>query len=134
MRKLNVLVALMLIYSLSGCSVLMVASRDTNRGDVNVIQMGAQRSTVVAELGQPDNMSTVEGGGYDDRYKLDPDAHGSVAKFFTGLFYLAADVFTLCLTELIFTPMEIAFKDKLVIYHLTYTADGKLTAIEKVKP
>lgn len=134
MRRPNVFVALLLVVSLSGCSVLMVASRDTNRGDINVIQLGVQRSAVIAELGQPDSFSTREGGGYDDRYKLDPDAHGAVAKFFTGLFYFAADVVTLCLTELLFTPLEIAFKDKLVVYHLTYGADGKLSDIEKLKP
>lgn len=69
----------------------------------------------------------VENGGYDDRYTLDPDAHRGVTKFFTGLFYLAADIFTLALTELIFTPVEIAAKDKLKVYHLTYDNDGKLS-------
>lgn len=134
MRRPNAFIVFALISSLSGCSVLMVASRDTKRGDVNVIQIGVQRSAVIAELGQPDKMSTLENGGYDDRYKLDPDAHGGVAKFFTGFFYFAADFFTLCLTEFIFTPLEIAFRDKLVIYHLTYAPDGKLTALEKIKP
>ncbi len=119
---------------LSGCSVFMVASRDTKRGDVNVIQMGAQRSAIISELGQQDNSSTIEGGGYDDRYKFDPDAHSGVAKFFTGLFYLGADLVTLFLSEIIFTPMEIAFKDKLVVYHLTYGPDDKVSAIEKIKP
>ncbi|SLM48477.1 exported protein of unknown function [Nitrospira japonica] len=134
MRKPNVFVAILLVMSLSGCSVLMVASRDTKRGDLTVIQLGAQRSTVINELGQPDNFFTREDGGYDDRYKLDPDAHSGIAKFFTGFFYFAADFFTLCLTELIFTPVEIAFKDKLVIFHLTYGADQKLATIEKIKP
>ena len=134
MRILKTFVTFLLIVNLSGCSVLMVASRDTKRGDLNVIQLGAQRSAVIAELGTPDTFSTLENGGYDDRYKLDPDAHGGVAKFFTGFFYFAADFFTLCLTEFIFTPMEIAFRDKLVIYHLTYSPDGKMTAMEKIKP
>lgn len=118
----------------SGCSVLMVASRDSYRGDLNIIQTGVQRSAVIAELGQPDNISTLENGGYDDRYTLDPDAHRGVTKFFTGLFYLAADIVTLFLAELIFTPTEIAFKDKLRVYHLTYGNDGTLTNMEKIKP
>jgi hypothetical protein len=112
----------------------MLASRETKRGDINVIQPGVPRSTVIAELGQPDNFSTREDGGYDDRYQLDPDAHSGVVKFFTGLLYVAGDFFTLFLTEFIFTPMEIAAKDRLVIYHLTYGTDGKLSAIEKTKP
>jgi len=112
----------------------MLARCDTKRGDLNVIQVGAQRTAVITEFGMPDSFSTLEDGGYEDRYKLDPDAHGSWAKAFTGLFYVAADIFTLCLTELIFTPMEIAFRDKLVIHHLIYNPDQKLSTVEKIKP
>jgi len=133
MRKLNLLVALLLVLSLSGCSVVLLANRDTKRGDVNVMQIGAARFSVIAELGEKDNFTTIEGGGYDDRYRLDPDAHGRTAKVFTGLFYVAGDVFTLCLTELIFIPTEIAFKDKMVTYHLMYGPDQKLSQIEKIK-
>lgn len=134
MLKLVYVVAPLLVVCLlsSSCSVLMVANREGYRGDINVIQLGVQRSAVIAELGQPDNFTMLENGGYDDRYTLDPDAHRGVTKFFTGLFYLAADIFTLALTELIFTPVEIAFKDKLKVYHLTYDNDGKLSHMEKM--
>ncbi|MDF0677065.1 MAG: hypothetical protein P0120_22420 [Nitrospira sp.] len=112
----------------------MAASRSSYRGDVNVIQLGVQRSVVIAELGQPDNFTTLENGGYDDRYVLDPDAHRGVTKFFTALFYAAGDFFTLFLTELLFTPAEIAMKDRIVVYHLTYGPDQKLMTLEKLKP
>ena len=135
LKLTNVFILLLVICLLSsGCSVLMVASRESYRGDINVIKAGVQRSAVIAELGEPDNMTTLENGGWDDRYTLDPDAHRGVTKFFTGLFYLAADLFTLCLTEFLFTPTEIAFKDKLRVYHLTYGSDGTLSGIEKIKP
>ena len=136
MKQLNIMIIPLLVvcFLTSGCSVLMVASREGYRGDINVIKAGVQRSAVIAELGQPDNITTLENGGYDDRYTLDPDAHRGVTKFFTGLFYLVADFFTLCLTEFIFTPTEIAFKDKLRVYHLTYGSDGTLSGIEKIKP
>ncbi len=134
MLRLVYIVAPLLVVCLlsSSCSVLMVANREGYRGDINVIQLGVQRSAVIAELGQPDNFTMPENGGYDDRYTLDPDAHRGVTKFFTGLFYLAADIFTLALTELIFTPVEIAAKDKLKVYHLTYDNDGKLSHMEKM--
>lgn len=131
----RVTATLLLICTLSSsCSVIMVASRSSYRGDVKVIQLGVQRSAVIAELGPPDSFSTLENGGYDDRYVLDPDAHTGVTKFFTALFYAAADFFTLFLTELLFTPAELAMKDKLVIYHLTYGPDQKMASIEKLKP
>lgn len=94
MKTFHTIPILVLAISLfsSGCSVLMVANRATYRGDVNVIQPGAQRSSVIAELGQPDNFSTLDNGGYDDRYILDPDAHRGSTRFLTGLFYLGGDV------------------------------------------
>lgn len=117
----------------SSCSVLMVANRSSYRGDVSVIQLGVPRSAVIGELGQPDNFTTLDNGGYDDRYVLDPDAHRGSTRFLTGLFYLGGDIFTVGLTELLFTPAEIAMKDRLVVYHLTYGADQKLVALEKQK-
>ena len=136
MHKLTVAAVpvLILLLMTSGCSVLMAANRSSYRGDVAVIQPGVQRSAVVAELGEPDNFTTLEGGGYDDRYTLDPDAHRGSTRFLTAFFYFAADFFTLCLTEFIFTPIEIAMKDRLVVYHLTYGGDGKLVNVEKIKP
>ena len=135
LRLSKALIPLLLMCLLSSsCSVIMVANRSSYRGDVNVIQLGVQRSVVIAELGQPDSFTTLENGGYDDRYVLDPDAHTGVTKFFTALFYAAADFFTLLLTELLFTPAELAMKDKLVVYHLTYGPDHKLAALEKLKP
>ena len=132
LKLANVVVPMLVICLLSSaCSVVMVANRSSYRGDVNVIQLGVQRSVVTAELGQPDNSRTLEGGGYEDRYMLDPDAHRGVWKFFTALFYVAADLFTLLLAELIFTPAEIAMRDKRVTYQLLYSADGKLASIEK---
>lgn len=129
------IILLLLAVSLlsSGCSVLMVANRSSYRGDVNVLQLGVPRSAVIAELGQPDNFTTLDTGGYDDRYVLDPDAHRGATRFLTGLFYLGGDIFTVGLTELIFTPAEIAMKDRLVVYHLTYGADHKLAGLEKQK-
>lgn len=109
----------------------MVASRSSYRGDLNVIQPGVQRSVVIAELGQPDNMTVLENGGYDDRYVLDPNAHRGVTKFFTALFYAVADIFTFGLTEVIFVPTEIAMRDKTGIFHLTYDPDQKLVKFDK---
>jgi hypothetical protein len=101
-------------------------------GDINVIQLGVQRSTVFGELGPPDKFSTLENGGYDDRSSLDPDAHRTGTKVATTIFYLAADFFKLCLWEFIGTPLEIAAKDKISVYHLTYSPEGTLSSMEKI--
>jgi hypothetical protein len=134
MKWLTIMVVPLLVLCLltSGCSVFMAASRSSYRGDINVIQLGVQRSVVIAELGPPDAFSTLENGGYDDRYTLDPNAHRTGTKVVTTIFYLAADLFTLCLWEFIGTPLEIAAKDKISVYHLTYSPEGKLSSMEKI--
>ena len=135
MKASRSLAALLLVLLLAetGCSVVLVANRSSYRGDVKIIQSGIDRSAVIAELGQPDNFAPTEQGGFEDRYVLDPDAHRSGTKVGTALLYLAGDFFTLCLTELIFIPMEIAMKDRTSVFHLTYGPDGKLLKFEKVK-
>ena len=134
MKQLQIMAVPLLVLCLlnSGCSVFMAASRASYRGDINVIQLGVQRSAVIAELGPPDKISTLENGGYDDRYSLDPDAHRTGTKVATTIFYLAADFFTLCLWEFIGTPLEIAAKDKISVYHLTYSPEGTLSSMEKI--
>ena len=97
----------------SGCGVLMAASRSSYRGDINILKIGIPRSAVIAELGEPDNFTTLDNGGYDDRYTLDPDAHRTGTKILTVIFYLAADIFTLFLTELLLTPKKLLSKTEL---------------------
>lgn len=109
----------------------MAANRASYRGDINVIQLDVQRSAVIAELGPPDKISTLENGG-DDRYTLDPGAHRTGTKVATAIFYIAADLFTVFLWELIGTPLEIAAKDKISVYHLTYSPEEILSAMEKI--
>ena len=130
-RTMATLVAVLMMTS--GCSVIMAASRSSYRGDVEVIKEGAPRAQVIAELGEPDSYSKIETGGFDDRYVLDPGAHRTWVKVATAIGHLGADFFTLCLWEFIGTPYEIAVRDKVVTYHLQYSAEGKLTAIEKIK-
>jgi hypothetical protein len=132
--RIPVLALLVVVMSTSGCSVFMAANRSSYRGDVKVIQEGASRQEIIAELGEPDSSYKPEMGGYDDRYQLDPDAHRTWVKVGTVLGHLGADLVTAFLWELIGTPYELAVRDRVVIYHLAYNPDGKLATIEKIKP
>ena len=62
MKRLNIMTVPLLVLCLpvSGCSVIMAANRASYRGDINIIQLGVQRSAVIAELGPPDKFSTLE--------------------------------------------------------------------------
>lgn len=130
----NTLLALIAVSMMtSGCSVIMAANRSSYRGDVAVIKEGASRNEVIAELGQPDSYSKTETGNYDDRYILDPDAHKTWTKVGTVVLHLGADIVTGFAWELAGTPYELAVRDRVVVYHLQYSPEGKLTAIEKIK-
>lgn len=118
----------------SGCSVIMAANRSSYRGDIEVIKEGTTRPQIISELGQPDSFYKTDTGGFDDRYTLDPDAHRTWVKVGTVVLHLGADLVTAFLWELVGTPYELAVRDRTVIYHLAYNADGKLESIEKIKP
>ena len=118
----------------SGCSVIMTANRSSYRGDIEVLKEGTARPQIISELGQPDSFYKTETGGFDDRYTLDPDAHRTWVKVGTVVLHLGADLVTAFLWALVGTPYELAVRDRTVIYHLAYNADGKLESIEKIKP
>lgn len=132
--KTTVLALLIVSLTASGCSVFMAANRSSYRGDVKVIKEGASRSEIITELGEPDSSYKPEAGGFDDRYQLDPEAHKTWLKVGTVIVHLGADLVTAFLWELVGTPYELAVRDRIVIYHLAYNTDGKLTTIEKIKP
>ena len=136
MSDFRTMVLALLIVSMtaSGCSVFMAANRSSYRGDVKVIKEGASRSEIITELGEPDSSYKPETGGFDDRYQLDPEAHKTWVKVGTVIVHLGADLVTAFLWELVGTPYELAVRDRIVIYHLAYNTDGKLTTIEKIKP
>ena len=118
----------------SGCSVIMAANRSSYRGDIDVIKEGTTRPQVIAELGQPDPFYKTETGAFDDRYTLDPNAHRTWVKVGTVVLHLGADLVTAFLWELVGTPYELAVRDRTAIYHLTYSPNGTLESIEKIKP
>ena len=124
---------LLVVLLVSGCSPIMAANRSSYRGDVGVIKEGIDRGSVIAELGEPDNYSKTESGGYEDKYTLDPDAHRTAVKVLTVIFHLGADLVTLCLWEVVGTPYELAVRDRLATYDLKYNENGKLASFEKRK-
>ncbi len=92
---------------LSGCSVFMEASRPS---PVNLSQFGAgeSRQDVQADLGPPVSAAVETNGEQCDTYHLYTHGYGAMTKVGVAVGEAAADVFTLCLTELVFTPFEIA--------------------------
>jgi len=125
-----VVVALcMMLCSLTSCSVVMAAKRSTAK-DMSVLQPGADRTTVVRELGYPVLSVTLDTGGLRDTYHIDRDAHTAAAKWAAVIWHFVADVLTLTLWELVGTPLEASAKDRLVPYTVFYGTDGKLIRVQ----
>lgn len=112
MKKGNLLMFLLpSLALLSGCSVWMEAHRPT---PVNPHQfvVGESRSDVVIMLGNP--LSTVPGSSGEscDVYRLYTKGLNGAEKTGIAIGEGAADVFTLGLSEILFTPAESATENK----------------------
>ena len=118
---------------LGGCSVYMSADRQSYKGDPSIIQTGAKRADIEAALGAPDSMIPMPEGRSRVVYKIDPKATDKAVKAGATGFNLAADVVTLGLWEVIAFPAELASKDDITNYLITYDKEGKVESVESYK-
>jgi len=125
--RLRVAGGLLLAFCLSGCGAVLEATRDT---PVNLehVAVGESRVNVMADLGAP--VSTVKNGTNDcDVYKLCTEGPGAAGKGAIAAGEVVADIFTLGLTELIFTPVEAATRGCLHTVMACYGPDNKLASL-----
>jgi hypothetical protein len=125
MKRTIVLLFLLLV---TACSPIMEFNRPTPV-DMDEFVIGEPRATVVESLGAP--VATVpEGDKSCDVYKLYTKGVGSTSRALIGTGELIADIFTLGLAELIFTPTEIGTKNRLHSVTFCYGKDGKLATLK----
>ena len=124
---------LLALRALAGCSVAMSASRSTYKGDPALIQPGADRAVIESTFGPPNMMASADGGQVKAIYKIDPNAHSSVARNAAVAGHVVADVLTLGLWEAVGTPLELAAQDKFTTFIIVYNAENKVATVETVK-
>jgi hypothetical protein len=127
MKSRIALCAPLLAACLAGCGPVLEATRDT---PVNLdhIAVGESRVNVISDLGAP--LSSVKNGNNDcDVYKLCTEGPGGAGKAAIAAGEVIADVFTLGLTELIFTPVEAATRGCLHTVMACYGPDNKLASL-----
>jgi hypothetical protein len=118
---------MLLALGLGGCGPILEATRDTPVNLDHVV-VGESRVNVMADLGAP--TATVKSGSNDcDVYKLCTEGPGGAGKGAIAAGEVVADVFTLGLTELIFTPVEAATRGCLHTVMACYGPDNKLASI-----
>ena len=102
-RLISVGLALLLLTP--GCSIYKAATAPSPV-ETSSLQPGMPRSHVMSVLGYPKSTEVVNG----ERTEMYEYINGSdAASKVRILLYIAGDLFTLCLTELIFWPAELAF-------------------------
>jgi hypothetical protein len=110
------------LYMLAGCSVYKVATQ-APPADLAGIGVGTTRQEVMSKLGTPKLVDVAANGNKQDVFEFQSGFHG--ASKLRILPYLAADVFTLSLAELILFPMELTFMDSATCTAIA-TYDDKL--------
>ena len=110
----TVAIMLMLIsfmFAQSACSVYKAATQPPP-ADLQGIGVGTPRQELIQRLGAPKFSDTDPQGRKQDSFEFHSGLHGaSKARI---ILYLAADIFTLCLAEIILWPMELTVMEKAV--------------------
>jgi hypothetical protein len=112
MEKITSLIAIMLfIVTSSACSIYKVASQP-GPADLKGLGVGSPRTQVIASLGIPKFSDTDPEGRKQDVFEFQSGFNqASKARI---LPYLAADVFTLGLAELVLWPIEMTVMERAV--------------------
>ena len=126
MRKYAILTS---ILALAVCAPVMEANRP-DPVDLTKFAVGESRMKIVSEIGSP--VSTVQDRGNScDVYKLYTDGPSGAGKGFIAAGEVVADVFTLGLTEIVFTPVEAGTKSDKHSVVFCYSKDDKMVSMNQ---
>jgi hypothetical protein len=131
MKTIKLSLVIMVIFTLTtGCSVFMAANQP-QRKDVNVLDRGTFRNTVIAELGAPAYTEVKEGKKCDVFSFVQGYSKG--AKVGRTVFHGAADILTLGLWEVAGTPIEAIADGNEVKVEVFYDANDTVERVNVIK-
>lgn len=132
-KNIGVVALLGLMSVLPACSPVMEANRP-DPVDLSQFKAGQKRVNVESQLGKPE--TTLDDNGRScDIYKLYTDGPGPYGRAGIAMGEIAVDVFTLGLSEALFTPVEAATKASRHAVLFCYDGENTLTTIrEAVTP
>jgi len=125
MRTLaGILMLISLVFTQNACSV-SAALKQPTRANIEGIGPGTPRSEVITRVGVPKFSETNPEGKKEEVYEFQSGFHG--ASKLRAIPYLAADVFTLGLAEVILWPIELTLmKDATCNGFATYDSSLKI--------
>lgn len=106
MKKKIMIVMVCMLFG--GCSVVKVFNQP-GAADLKGIGIGTTREDIIGRLGAPKLVDTSSNGNKQDVFEFQSGMHQ--ASKVRAVFYLAADVFTLSLAEVILWPLEMTALD-----------------------
>ncbi len=115
---------------LSGCGVYMAANQPDTK-DVSLFRVGVSRSTLIAEFGGPISHDERDGKKHELFKFVRGYSHGG--KIGRAVMHAVFDIFTLCLWEIVATPMESALDGKDMAYEVRYDKDDVVDAVTVLK-
>lgn len=126
--RLSFLVVLLLLTpSFSGCSVYL-AMQGKEEPDISRVEVGSTRGQIEIELGDPVESKPNLEGGLSDTYVY---VTGDEKSAMRALLHGAMDVLTLCIWELIGTPIELAQGERKAL-QIDYDANDYAMSVQKV--
>jgi hypothetical protein len=113
---------------LSGCSVGMALSGSPNP-DLGAVKTGASRGEIEMHLGSPISSTMIEGGHRADLYQYEIGNEPSAGR---AAGHAVMDVLTLCLWEIVGTPVEAVQGDKYTAT-IEYDENNKVVDLKTMK-
>ena len=112
MRTVAIMMMLVsFMFAQSACSIYKAATQPPP-ADLQGIGIGTSRQELITRLGAPKFSDTDPQGRKQDAFEFQSGMHGaSKARI---ILYLAADLFTICLAEIILWPMELTVMERAV--------------------
>ncbi len=128
----NLIITIMLfstVVSASGCSVVM-AAKQADKKDVNLLNVGTPRYLTIAEFGLPRKTEEIDGKKTDIFMFTQGYSKGN--KMGRAFFHIMADSFTLGAWEVIGTPTEMIADGKEMKIRVIYNLEDKIEKVEYV--
>ena len=114
------------MFTQTACSVYKAATQPPP-ADLAGIGVGTPRQEIIQRLGAPKFSDADPQGHKQDSFEFQSGMHG--ASKLRIILYLAADLFTLCLAEIILWPMELTVMERATCnVFATYDASQKVEA------
>jgi hypothetical protein len=124
------IIAVVVACTFSSCAVVM-ATRQPEKKDLALLNVGTPRSLVVAEFGAPIQSETKNGR----RAEIFSFAQGysKSARVSRAFAHGAADVLTAGLWEVVGTPTELAFDGRPMVALVTFDAGERVETVAMLK-